>query len=115
MTHNNTDELKDSFLAKGYTSLAAGEPNYNSFGLNYLYIDKKDSATGHNSIYVCYVPKAKSNRTSGTTLYKPDAASVAAGSLQGLVRAEAADFTNGYPAAAWTFASPMTSLFKCVP
>lgn len=109
----STDELKDSFLSKGYTSLAVADPNYNAQGMNYLYIDKKDSATGHNSIFVCYIPKAKSNRTSATTLYKPV---VASGVITGLVRAVAGDFTAGYPTAAtWTFATPQTSMFKCVP
>ena len=121
-TYNNggllisTDELKDSFLAKGYTSIAADDPNYNLDGFNYLYIDKKDSATGHNSIYVCYIPKAKSNRTSTTTLYTP---TVVAGAVTALTKAspsDAAVFTNGYPNKTnYDFLTLEKSLFKCVP
>lgn len=108
-----TDELKDSFLTKGYTSLVVGDPNYNSAGMNYLWIDKKDSATGHNSIYVCYIPKAKSNRTATTSLYKPV---LVGGVLTGLTKTVAGDFVAGYPnPAVWTFLTPVTSLFKCVP
>ncbi len=107
----STDELKDSFLNKGYTSLASGDPNYNANGMNYMWVDKK-SSTEHNSIYVCYIPKAKSNRTSATTLYKP---TVAAGVVTGLVPAVATDFASGYPVAAFDFATPVTSMFKCVP
>lgn len=93
--------------------MAATDPNYNSDGMNYLYIDKKDSSTGHNSIYVCYIPKAKSNRTVATTLYKP----VLTGTtITGLIRAVPADFVGGYPdPAVFTFLTPATSMFKCVP
>jgi prepilin-type N-terminal cleavage/methylation domain-containing protein len=108
----STDELKDSFLAKGYTSLTAADPNYKAGGMNYLWVDKKASTAG-NSIYVCFIPKAKSNRTSSTTLYKP---TLTGGVVTGLVPVDkVADFTNGYPSAAWTFATPATSMFKCVP
>ena len=111
----STDELKDSFLNKGYTSLVSGDPNYNASGMNYLWIDKKSSAE-HNSIYVCYIPKAKSNRTSATTLYKPTEVGVLP--VTGLIPAVPTDdFTAGYPseAAGFTFADPSTSMFKCVP
>ncbi|MFA5828224.1 MAG: prepilin-type N-terminal cleavage/methylation domain-containing protein [Candidatus Shapirobacteria bacterium] len=114
----STDELKDSFLSKGYTSLAPGNPNFNLAGMNLLYVDKKDAASGHNSIYVCYIPKAKSNRTSATVLYKPEAAVDSANNMVGfsLVPVVPADFVAGYPdPAVWTFLAPATSLFKCVP
>lgn len=108
-----TDELKDSFLTKGYTSLVTGDPNYNALEMNLLWIDKKDSATGHNSIYVCYIPKAKSNRTRTTTLYVP---TVVAGIVTGLTKASSSDFNaDGTPLVSYTFATPATSLFKCVP
>jgi len=109
----STDELKDSFLAKGYTSLTSADPNYNADGMNYLWVDKKATSEG-NSIYVCYVPKAKSNRTSTTTLYKP---TIVGGVITGLGPVDkVADFVNGYPdPAVWTFESPATSMFKCVP
>jgi prepilin-type N-terminal cleavage/methylation domain-containing protein len=108
-----TDELKDSFLEKGYTSLAVGDPNYNAVGMNYLWVDKKDAATGHNSIFVCYIPKAKSNRTSKASLKKPI---VVGGVVTGLQDTVAGDYVNGTPdPAVWTFADPTTSMFKCVP
>jgi hypothetical protein len=53
-----TQELKNSFLNKGYTTLQ-GTPSY-SFQ-NELYLIKENAASG-NSIYVCYVPKANANR-----------------------------------------------------
>ena len=102
-------------MNKGYTSLVSGDPNYNASGMNYLWIDKKSSAE-HNSIYVCYIPKAKSNRTSATTLYKPTEVGVLP--VTGLIPAVPTDdFTAGYPseAAGFTFADPSTSMFKCVP
>lgn len=107
----STDELKDSFLNKGYTSLASGDPNYNSSDLNLLWIDKRSSAE-HNSIYVCYIPKAKSNRTSANRLYKPVLTN---GVVTGLTETVPGDFASGYPVAAFTFATPATSMFKCVP
>ena len=108
----STDELKDSFLMKGYTSLIDSDPNYNSLGMNSLWVDKK-AATEHNSIYVCYIPKAKSNRTSATTLYKPTLDAGVVTGLEATVLAD--DFLNGYPIAGWDFLDPTTSLFKCVP
>jgi prepilin-type N-terminal cleavage/methylation domain-containing protein len=106
-----TDELKDSFLEKGYTSLAVGDPNYNAAGMNYLWVNKMDVAN-HNSIFVCFIPKAKSNRTSTANLKKPV---IVAGNVTGLIDTVGTDFTNGTPIAAFTFATPATSMFKCVP
>ncbi len=108
----STDELKASFLNKGYTSLANGDPNYNAAGMNNLWIAKMDATTG-NSVYVCYVPKAKSNRTRGSILYIPTFNS---GVFEGITLADADQFNvDGSPIAAWTFLTPETSLFKCVP
>ena len=108
----STDELKDSFLAKGYTSLASGDPNFNSAGMNNLWIVKKDSTEG-NSVFVCYIPKAKSNRTKGSVLYEPTFSS---GALTSIALADTDQFNaDGSPIAAWTFATPALSLFKCVP
>lgn len=109
----NSDELKSSFLEKGYTSFNAGEPKYNATGMNYLWVYKAAMDVGQNSIYVCYIPKAKSNRAQTNNLYVP--AFDAGGNLNGLVKATAADFTNSYPVAKYTFATPATSLMKCVP
>jgi len=108
----STDELKSSFLEKGYTSIAVGDPKYNASSMNYIWVDKKDATTGNNSIYVCYIPKAKSNRTAKNNLKKPV---VTGGVVTGLVDTVAGDFTNGYASAAWTFVTPDLSLFKCVP
>lgn len=107
----STDELKDSFLAKGYTSLADGNPNYNASGMNKLWIMKKPANEG-NSVYVCYIPKAKSNRTRNSNLYVP----TVSGTVTDLTLAETDQFlADGSPITDWTFATPETSLFKCVP
>ena len=108
----STDELKDSFLAKGYTSLATGDPNYNALGVNNLWVVKKAAIEG-NSVFVCYIPKAKSNRTKGSVLYVP---TFVGGVLTDLEIAALDQFNaDGSAIAAWTFADPETSLFKCVP
>lgn len=109
----STDELKDSFLSKGYTSVATGEPNYLSSRMNYLLINKKATGEG-NSVFVCYIPKAKSNRTKGITLYKPV---LTAGVITSLTLADPTDFgSDGYPVSTdWDFLTPEKSLFKCVP
>lgn len=101
----STDELKDSFLNKGYTAMVGADPGYNSSGLNYLWIDKKSSALG-NSIYVCYIPKAKSNRTAPTVLYLP---TMTAGAITALTKATSAQI------AAATYVDVANSLLKCVP
>lgn len=101
----STDELKDSFLAKGYTSLSASDPNYNAVGLNYLWIDKKGPLLG-NSVYVCYIPKAKSNRTVTTSLFKP---TVSGGVVSAFTKATPAEIAGA------TYTSIDTSLMRCVP
>lgn len=107
-----SDELKSSFLEKGYTSMNTGEPKYNAAGMNYLWVDKKSMVDAQNAIYVCYIPKAKSNRTQKNNLKKPV---LTAGVLTGLEDTVDADYVNGFPVDTWTFASPTTSMFKCVP
>jgi len=108
----STDELKSSFLKKGYTSLVTGDPNFNTDGMNNLWVVKKDAASG-NSVYVCYIPKAKSNRTKGSILYTP---TFVAGLMTDLTLAAVDQFNaDGSPIAAWDFLAPATSLFKCVP
>lgn len=109
----STDELKDSFLAKGYTSLTGSDPNYNAAGMNNLWIVKTPATEG-NSVYVCFIPKAKSNRTKGSNLYKPTFDG--SNNLTGIELAELDQFTtDGSPVSTWTFVTPATSLFKCVP
>lgn len=107
----SSDELKSSFLEKGYTSVLDTEPSYNAAGMNYLWINKLDSASG-NSIFVCFIPKASSNKLQTNNLWEPV---LTGGVVTGLIQADAAEFLNGKPVAARTFASPATSLFKCVP
>ena len=109
----STDELKDSFLAKGYTSLIAADPNYNAAGMNLLWINKTPATEG-NSVYVCFIPKAKSNRTRLSNLYVPTVD--AGGNVTTLTLAPPGEFlADGSPVATRTFATPGTSLFKCVP
>jgi prepilin-type N-terminal cleavage/methylation domain-containing protein len=108
----SSDELKDSFLEKNYGAVVGdGTTRYNL--LNLLYVVKQGVAN-HNSIYVCYIPKAKANRTVTNHLKK---LAIDANNLPTtLVDAAPADFdASGSPAAAWTFATPVLSLFKCVP
>ena len=107
-----TDELKASFLEKGYSSVALGDPKYSAQGLNRIWINKTPAAGGDNSIYVCYIPKAKSNRVEKNNLWRPV---LTGGLLTGLERAVSADFVSGVPVATYTFQTPETSLFKCVP
>ena len=101
-----TDELKDSFLGKGYTALAQGDPGYNASGLNYLWIDKKGVDEG-NSVYVCYIPKAKSNRTATTVLYTPT--TDAGGNVSAFTLATPAEIAEA------DYLTVATSLMKCVP
>ncbi|HNY04659.1 MAG TPA: type II secretion system protein [Candidatus Woesebacteria bacterium] len=112
----SSDELKDSFLEKGYGKAIGTGIDQTSFDkLLYVY---KTSSTEHNSIYVCYVPKAKSNRTSASNLQKITFGTVngVADTPTDITPAVAADFkADGSPAASYTFKTPATSLFKCVP
>lgn len=112
----SSDELKDSFLQKGYgkeIGTAVGQTSFSRL----LYL-VKTSATEHNSLYVCYVPKAKSNRTSASNLKVLTFGTVngVADTPSGIADAATTDFkADGSPATAWTFETPATSLFKCVP
>ncbi|MFA6462430.1 MAG: type II secretion system protein [Candidatus Shapirobacteria bacterium] len=112
------DELKDSFLIKGYTSLSSADPKFVDDGTNYLVINKLGTAEG-NSVLVCYIPKAKANRagTVDTVLYKPTMTGANVTSLTRVINTDAAVFdqTTGYPVSPWDFETVATSLFKCVP
>jgi prepilin-type N-terminal cleavage/methylation domain-containing protein len=105
----SADELKDSFLQKGYGKAVGTGAGQTSFD-RLLYVYKADAA-GHNSIYVCFIPQAKSNRNKNNNL-------------------KALTFTNGVPSAIAdapasafnpdgstnvTFTDVASSLFKCVP
>ncbi|MCW1949354.1 MAG: type II secretion system GspH family protein [Candidatus Shapirobacteria bacterium] len=106
-----SDELKDSFLQKGYGK-TTGATGYN---INNLLFLVKQDATNHNSIYVCYIPKAKSNRTKSNNLKKLSADQTT-GVPTALVDAEDTDFdSSGNPVSTFLFTHPSNSLFKCVP
>jgi len=111
----NLNELKPSFLGKGYTSIKASDPNYNANGMNYLWVDKKWVASAQmDAIYVCYIPKAVSDRTVAANLKRP-VLDASGSQVIGLTATVATDFSGNNPAAAWDFKTPVTSLFKCVP
>lgn len=108
----STTELKDSFLEKNYTKdpkNVASAPVFSDM----LYLVKDPVALG-NSIHICFIPKAKANRTANSKLKN---LSVDNGTLLPTAYADtvAADFSGGYPVATWDFLTPSTSLFKCVP
>jgi hypothetical protein len=110
----SSDELKSSFLQKKY-GLTSSETGYNANKLLYVV---KESSTENNSLYVCYIPKAKSNRTSSNSLKKLaiNAAGLPTGIVDAVTTGTGADFdSTGKPIAAWDFLAPATSLFKCVP
>ena len=112
------DELKDSFLVKGYTSLSSADPKFVEGGTNYLVVNKLDADHG-NSVLVCYIPKAKANRaaTADAVLYKPEVDGTTVTSLTRVSNTDATVFdqTTNYPVDPWNFQSLATSLFRCVP
>lgn len=109
-----TDELKASFLNKGYTYNSTSVPSGTTYNdLNMLYVYKADS-TSNNSIYVCHVPKAKANRTSANRL--KILTFDANGAPDSIADAPSVAFDgSGNPVNPYTFESLATSLFKCVP
>ena len=102
-----SDELKDSFLQKGY-----GKTSGSGFNINNMLFLVKQSSVSHNSIYVCYIPKAKSNRTSSNNLKKLTAdatTGLPTGFVDALVSGSGADFdSSGNPVSSWTFVTPAT-------
>lgn len=129
-----TDELKKSFLDKGYTSVNPDEPYYSLSDLNFLWIDKKYvTAAQLDAIYVCFMPRAKVNRTKNLTLRKPVVNYFPPGHTKtkkkakkhghsgiisevvGLEYVSESDFVGNLPHPKWDFKTPETSLFKCVP
>lgn len=112
----SSDELKASFLDKGYGKVVGTAVGQTSFD-RLLYLVKQDS-TANNSVYVCFIPQAKSNRTSSNNLRKITFGTVntVADTPTAITPAVAADFdTDGSPVDTYTFATVQTSLFKCVP
>lgn len=108
----STTELKDSFLEKNYTKSltnVANPPLYTDM----LYMIKESNLNG-NSIHICYIPKAKANRTvnSRLKLLALDA-NLLPTQYVDADTTDGTQFANGY--SAWTFASAATSMFKCVP
>jgi type II secretory pathway pseudopilin PulG len=108
----STTELKDSFLEKNYTKLATNLLNPPAF-TDMLYTVKDPVAQG-NSIHVCFIPKAKANRTvnSKLKLLGVGAAGVPTQYADADIT-DATQFANGY--SVWTFTTAATSMFKCVP
>lgn len=107
----STTELKDSFLEKNYTKLSTN-PATAPAEADMLYM-VKDAVGQGNSIHVCFIPKAKANRTVNSKLKK---LTVVSGVPTGYADTVATDFSNGYPdPATWTFVGAANSLFKCVP
>lgn len=108
----STTELKDSFLAKGYAGNKVILPTYE----NKLYIVKQDVTTG-NSIFVCYVPKAKANRASTSKMYdlKLSTNDIPTALIPVDTVTDGTYFSGGALNANWTFTTAATSLFKCVP
>ncbi len=112
----STQELKDSFLTKKYTKLI-GEPSYSYQDVLYTV---KQSATLGNSIYICYVPKAKANRNATpTSTWKLKALSFSGGSEDVAVPTAMSDATVAQITAA-TYTNLLTAggndtLFRCVP
>lgn len=108
----STTELKDSFLEKNYTK-SSGNPNNPPLFSDMLYLVKDPVAQG-NSIHVCFIPKAKANRTVNSKL--KNLAVDGTGFPTQYVDTTTSDFSGGYPdAATWSFQTAETSLFKCVP
>jgi len=106
----STTELKDSFLEKNYTKDPKDVTADPAFG-DMLYL-VKDLVISGNSIHVCFIPKAKANRTANSKLKK---LAVVDGVATSYADTVAADFSGGYPVAAWDFTTAAKSLFKCVP
>ncbi|MFA6518680.1 MAG: type II secretion system protein [Candidatus Shapirobacteria bacterium] len=116
----SSDELKNSFLQKGYGKVVGGGAGQVSFD-KLLYMYKADAQLGHNSIYVCFVPKAKSNRTRANNLKQITFTGCTGASIDpnlcipsAVLDAGSTMFdTTGNAVVAFT--NPTTSLFKCVP
>lgn len=111
-----TQELKNSFLNKGYTNLqsAAGY----SF-VNELYLIKEAAADG-NSIYVCYVPKANANRQNSVGSNSKLKALTFAGAGEGSALATGFEDATVDQIAAATYETLLQqggndTLFRCVP
>lgn len=112
----STDELKTAFMVKDEFQTVVGGAHPE----NALWLYKEQGSGG--GVYVCYIPKAKSNRESATnTLYCIDGATPSR-TLAG-EGACTAPPTTGTDAAAWgnpdtalsAGAAENAAIFKCVP
>lgn len=105
-------ELKDSFLAKGYAGTVAAVPGYKDM----LYVVKRSSDSG-NSIFVCYIPKAKANRQNTSHLYdlQITADTYLPTAFTDTNASPATYFDGKYVNTTHNFTTTATSLFKCVP
>lgn len=107
-----TQELKNSFLNKGYTTLQS-TPGY-SF-INELFLIKESAADG-NSIYVCYVPKANANRQNSLGSNSKLKALTVTGSAGAELATTFRDATDEeIDAATYTAVTANDTLFRCVP
>ena len=113
----STDELKTAFMVKDEFQTVVGGAHPE----NALWLYKEQGSGG--GVYVCYVPKAKSNRESATnTLYCLTGGAAPTRALAG-TGACTAPPTTGTEAAAWgdpdtaitAGAAAGAAIFKCVP
>ena len=113
----STDELKTAFMVKDEFQTVVGDAHPE----NALWLYKEQGSGG--GVYVCYVPKAKSNRESATnTLYCLTGGSTPTRTLAGSGNCTAPP-TTGTGAAAWgqpstaiaAGAAAGAGIFKCVP
>lgn len=108
----STTELKDSFLEKNYTKSPTDAFTAPAF-TDMLYTVKDPVANG-NSIHVCFVPKAKANRTVNSKLKLLALSATFVPTTYGDADiTDPAQFGNGY--SLWTFTTNATVMFKCVP
>jgi len=102
----DTDELKGSFANKSYFDKDATETDK-------MYLYKfANSGAYPNAIYVCYVPKAKVNRTSANILWDLDFVN---GEPSGMTKADPASDFDSEGNVIGTFADADNSWFKCMP
>lgn len=112
----STDELKTAFMGKDeFQTVLGGHPE------NALWLYKEAGSGG--GVYVCYIPKAKSNRESATnTLYCLTGGTTPTRTLAGTGSCTAPP-TTGTGADAWSDpdtaisngAAANSAVFKCVP
>ena len=114
-----TQELKDSFLAKSYTKLTS-DTGYSYQDELYVYKTPATIAGGGNSIYVCYVPKARANRNPTPNSAWSLKALTMAGASENAAVPTAMVNADAAQIAAATYTDLITTdandtLFRCVP